>query len=370
MPERTKFRDSALRAVAIIGLIAILVLGAWGIIQIVVGLPDFFSGFGNSSTPRAQTSAEHVTVSAPTLVTSGQPFTLSWAHTNASGNYSFTFSYACADGLSFAAPVPTGQYQQVPCNTPFNYTNASGNVQLIPVLSNQTKQTNTSITVSATRLSDNTVSASGSTTLTVLPQASAKPAQPAASDTTATQTTPRPTSTYTPSGRTSNLYGTPDLSVRVLSAQPVAGRYSVQFEVSNVGTNVAPYGWEFSAQLPLNPPYTFVSQAQQKLYPGDKIVYTLGFDMPTNSTQPYNYSYPYAPTNCGYNQNYTYDGYYNYPTGYGYSCTNPNPYQYPNYYGNAYPFYGANTFSITVDSQNLLNDYNRGNNTASVTLGY
>ena len=80
MPEKTTFRDSALRAVAIIGLIAILVLGAWGIIQLVVGLPDFFSNFGGSPA-MTTSSAEQIAVNPPALVTSAQPFTLAWVHT-------------------------------------------------------------------------------------------------------------------------------------------------------------------------------------------------------------------------------------------------------------------------------------------------
>ena len=307
-------RDALLRAVAIIGLIAILVLGAWGIIQLVVGLPDFFARF-SSSTPRTTTtsSAEQIVITAPSIVTSGQPFTLAWQRKGGSGAVSYMFSYSCVEGLSFAVPTPAGKYQQVPCNTPFNYTNATQNVDLIALLPNgATKQVQAAITVTATRLSDNTTTATASSTLTILPAKSAQPA------TTPPNTNTRPssssTSHYTASGRTTNLYGNPDLAVRIISARPVGSRYSVQFEVSNVGTNVTPYGWEFTASLPLTPSYTFVSQSQQKLYPGDRIVYTLGFDAPT-----YNY-------------------YYN------------------------------NTFSVTADPQYLVNDANRSNNTASVSI--
>ena len=373
MPEKTTFRDSALRAVAIIGLIAILVLGAWGIIQLVVGLPDFFSNFGGS--PSASQSGEQIKVNPPALVTSGQPFTLAWVHTGGSGNYSFAISYSCAANLMFAAPVPTGQYQQVPCNTPFNYTNATGNVQLVAVLaSGATQQVNTTITVVATRLSDNKITSTGSSTITVLPTKSAT------TPTTSTpKPTPKPASAYTPSGHTSNLYGNADLAVHILSAQPINGRYQIQFQISNVGTNVTPSGWTFQAQLPLSPTYTYQSLAQQKLYPGDKIVYTLGFDMSnmgnayTYNANQYSTSYPYS--NCSVSQNYTYNGYTNYPTDPTYNCNTASAYSaYPNYYSNV-PNYYANTpsyygsqFSITVDPQYLVNDSNRGNNTASVTL--
>ncbi len=366
MSEKTSFKDSALRAVAIIGLIAILVLGAWGIIQLVVGLPDFFNNIGQGTSSKTTTSSsEQVVLSAPSVVTAAQPFTLSWAHKNASGNYGFAISYSCASGLMIAAPVPTGQMQLVPCGTPFNFTNAKDTVQLIPVLPNNVvqKQVTTTFTVVANRLSDGAVTSTGSSSsVTVVPAG-----HTATTGTTATTPTPTPTPTatptptpsapvaaYTPSGRTTNLYGAPDLSTRILTITPVGSRVSVRFEVSNTGTNVAEYGWEFNAQLPLNPTYTYVSKPQQKLYPGDRIVYTLGFDAPNSQGANWNNSNSY--TNCNYSQGYS--------NTYGYVQT-PNQGCTSGGYTS-----GSNVFSVTADPQNLVLDPNRENNTASASLTY
>ncbi len=309
-------RDALLRAIATIGLVAILVLGAWGIIQIVMGLPSFFERFSSGATPPPTTSSsEQILITAPSVVTSGQPFTLAWERRGGSAPVSYSFSYACTSSVVFAAPTPAGKYQQVPCNTSFNYTNATQAVDLIALLpTNATKQAQTILIVKATRLSDDTITTSASSTLTVLPAKSAPAASNTNQNRSTSSATSGATSRYTASGRTTNLYGNPDLVARIISARPVGDRYSVQFEISNVGTNVTPYGWEFTANLPLTPSYTFSSHPQQKLYPGDKIVYTIGFDAPT-----YNY-------------------YYN------------------------------NTFSITADPQGLINDANRSNNTASVSI--
>ena len=363
MSEKTGFRDSALRAVAIIGLIAILVLGAWGIIQLVLGLPDFFNNLGGGTSTNKPAAAEQVVISAPSIVTAAQPFTLSWAHQNASGNYGFAISYSCASGLMIAAPIPTGQMQLVPCGTPFNFTNAKDSVQLIPVLPNNAtqKQVTTTFTVVANRLSDGLVTATGSSSVvTVLPQrnttGSVTPAPtPAPASTPTPVPTPapvvtptptpapsQPSASYTPSGRTTNLYGNPDLATRILSVTPMGARVSVKFEVTNLGTNVAPYGWEFQAQLPLNPVYTYVSHAQQKLYPGDKIVYTLGFDAPNSPAANWNGS----NQNCGYVITQQWQG------------VNPNCNR------------GNTVFSVTADPQNLVIDGNRGNNTATAQLSY
>ncbi len=288
LPYMTGFKDSLLRAIAVIGLIAILVLGAWGIIQLVIGLPGFFANFGFNASPSSffTSSTEKVAVTAPDSVTSDQPFTLSWIHTNGSGNYGYAISYACATGLTFAAPVPTGQMQIVPCNTPFNFTNATKTMQLIPVLHTKGSVT-TSFSIIANRLVDGTITAS-STSKSVTVNSAAQAA-------TATQTTARsataayPTTTYTASGHTSNLYGSAALVVHVISITPtIDGRYVARFSIQNIGTNLAPAGWTFSAVLPTNPTYTFLSHAQQKMYPGDEIVYTLGFNIPaTSCANPY-----------------------------------------------------------------------------------
>ena len=292
MSETSGFKDSLLRAIAVIGLIAILVLGAWGIIQLVVGLPDFFSNFGFSvPSSLVSNSGEHLVVTAPKNATSDQAVTLSWTHTGGSGNYSYAISYACATGLSFAAPVPTGQMQIVPCNTPFNFTNATKTIQLIPVLHTASAVT-TSFTVLADRLTDGKITTtSTSTTMTVSPGATTQVAAPA---TTQSTTATSPATTYTASGHTSNLYGSADLSVTLISVTPSNGRYYAQFSIQNSGTNVAPAGWHFNAVLPTAPTYTFVSEPQRKLYPGDEIVYTLGFDIPAPAySDTYN---PYTNT--------------------------------------------------------------------------
>lgn len=326
----TTFKDRSLQALAILGLIAILLIGAWGIIQIAFALPEFIS---NTKAPSiTKTTGEKLNISLPSTATSGKPLTVAWQHTGGSANYSYAVVYSCADGLTMKAPVPTGAAQAVPCNTPFNFTNASANLTVTPTLAG-TKQVQTTITVLSNNLATGAVTAGASSTVTILPAASAAPTTATKPSTSYSSGTG---STYVASGHRSNLYGLPDLSVQILPAtSPVNGRYSVQFVISNVGTNVVHSGWTFSASLPLSPAYTYQSPAQQALYPGDKIVYTLGFDTTSNQGCA-NYAYPYT-------------GAYNTP------C--------------AYPSYGSsNTFSVTADPQGLLSETSRGNNTAAIAL--
>lgn len=286
MATTTTFRENALRIIAVIGLIAILLLGAWGIILLAFNLPTFFSNFGRTK--------ETLTVSVPAQTTSDKPFTLSWKHAGREGEYSYSASYSCAEGLAFAAPVPTGAYQLVKCDTPFNYIGAATSTPLIPVLKAGQSKATTTITVAGTRLSDGAVmvKATGMTTVNASTTAAAGPTYTGAATTTkpATTTTKpttstKPSTTYVPSGRTQNLYGAADLSVQITTAptQASAGaRVSLQFVITNSGTNVAPAGWSFNAVLPYTPVYVYPSGGQQMLYPGDKIVYTLGYDVVPN----------------------------------------------------------------------------------------
>lgn len=366
---QTTFKDRSLRAIAILGLIALLLLGAWGIIQIAFTLYGFLGNSTPSSTPAAQTQkTEQVTATLPAVVQSGTPFTLSFTHQNASGNYAYQFSYSCASGLSVQAPVPTGSAQTVPCNTPFNYTGATAQVQLTATVTGNAPVA-TTFTVAAKNLATNAITASANANTQVQPAAK----QNTVSNTSASS---KPASTYVPAKTTARtLYGSPDLSVTMGQVTNYGGRYSVQFTIQNVGTNVAPYGWTFNATLPASPTYTYTSNPQQALNPGDRIVYTLGFSMPQSA---YSYSYPsYGnvnngyPANCGYTTNYTYNGVYTYP-GVSYTC-NPNAtnYSYNTYntYGgyNSYT-YSSNVVTVTVDPNRYLLESSEFNNTASAAV--
>jgi hypothetical protein len=368
----TTFKDRALRAIAILGLIALLLLGAWGIIQIAFTLYGFLGNGAPSSTPAAQTEkTEQVTVSLPQAVQSGTPFTLSFTHQNGSGNYAYQFSYSCANGLTVQAPVPSGSMQTVPCNTPFNYTNATSQVQLVAT-ANGTAPIATTFTVAAKSLANNAITASANANINVVPAQGTKPATPTPAP---KPTTTKPTTSYVPAKTTARtLYGSPDLAVTMGAITNSGGRYSVQFTIQNVGTNVAASGWTFRAALPTSPAYTYSSNPQQALNPGDKVVYNLGFSMNQNT---YSYGYqnsytnnPYSyPANCGYTSNYTYNGVYNYPSGASYTCnTNNYGYQYNNSYNSYTTYSGSNVVTVTVDPTYSLVESSKGNNTASATV--
>ena len=370
--EKNAFRDNAMRVVAIIGLIAILLLGAWGIIQLAFYIPTLFSG-SSSRTPSSVVPTESISVSANSPVTSGDTLTVSWRGVGASSARGYTVSYSCVDGLSIKAPTPSGKTQEVPCDTPFNFTGANSSMALTPTLAGP-KQVSVTFTVTAVDLADNKVTATGRAQSTVLPK-NTTPAKPVATKTTTAK------ATYTAAPRVA-LHGYADLAVRVLSVTPAGNRSTVQFEVSNIGTNVAPYGWSFNALLPIaqnsytNQPYSYPSGAQRALNPSDKIVYTLTFDSgaynnnqvcaqqyPNNCYPSYYNNAYYTGTNC-----YLYDGRANYPA----PCTsNTHPYPYlpartSGYTDTSYNTnYGNRAMTIQVDPYNQVAESNEVNNTAT-----
>ena len=298
MEQNTGFKEMFLRLVAIVGLIAVLILGAWGIILLAFNLVGLFSG------------------------------TVHWSDI-------------------FSHPTTTTT-QEVATTT-----------QQVVVVQ----------------------PANGNTT-------TSKPAT----------TSGATTAVYTAAPRTTQLYGLADLAVTITSVtslSSVQGRTVVSFTVSNVGTNMAPAGWSFNALLPYQgSTYTYQSQTQQALYPGDSIAYTLTYDnagynnnynynnqvcsqqYPYTCTYNYSNQYPYNTYNTQPQTCYTYNGYQNIPgpcldsngnTIYNYNTGYNNQYPYNtnyNYYNtNSYGYSG--TVTITVDPQHWVAETNEYNNTAS-----
>ena len=195
--ESRNYRDTLLRGIALLGLILILVLGAWGIIVLAFNVPNFLSSAGTTIANLFERDRE--------------------------------------DGDTIEVPV---------------------------------------------------VSTSTST------EAPRQTASVASTGSTKTASSPKTTSSYSyapASQPVAQLYGYADLATRIVSVVPQGSRYSFVFEISNVGSNIASYGWSFTAELPLDPTYTYNSGPQQALRPGDKIVYTLGFDMPYGGYYGYDY---------------------------------------------------------------------------------
>ena len=358
MTSKNTFKEHVLRVVAVVGLIAVLLLGAWGIIQLAFFIPTFLTNLAGGVTPVPAVS-EKLVVTLPTAVTSGQTLTLSWSHTGGNGEYSYSASYSCVSGISIKAALPTGVLESVPCSTPFNYTAATSKLPLV-VSNTGSASASVAFTVSATKLSSGAVTSTGSaSTVVSAPEKAATPAKktPAKS--------PAATKYVASAQPRAVLYGYPDLQVRILSnlgTVRAGSQVSLQFVVENVGTNVAPKNWAFTASLPYSPVYTYQSQGQQALYPGDKIVYTLGYAATPANNQVCTMQYP--------NYNCPAAGYTDPAAGWNYG-TDPNAWMYggtynPNYNQN-YGYGQTSTASVSVDPMNYVSELNESNNYAAIS---
>lgn len=110
----------------------------------------------------------------------------------------------------------------------------------------------------------------------------------------ATNAGPKTTTTINAGGAsTAPLYGQPDLAVTITqtgfltgnstddfvagTSVPRGDNAAVKFSVTNVGTNISGT-WTFKATLPTSNTFTYNSNPQQSLRPGEHIEYTLGFN--------------------------------------------------------------------------------------------
>lgn len=296
---------SIVRVLGIVGLIALLILGAWGIILIAVHIPAVLATIGSvitapfsghRTTPPVATTTpssivETLSVTSPqAAVASGSVFNVSWNHVHTGTDaYSYALAYSCASGLSLQAPLPTGSYQSVTCGTRFNYTNAQNGMPLKATYSG-TGTATTQLTVYAVKLSTGSTTAAGMAPITVQGTGSSAATPP---KTTTPYTTGYPSKGYS----TGYTVGYPDLAVTIVYSGPG----EAQFRIQNVGGATVPAGWIFTANIPGQSPYT--SAPQRTLTPGSGIVNTLTWTLPYGygnpngyGNQTYGYSGPFSVT--------------------------------------------------------------------------
>jgi hypothetical protein len=330
------YKSAFLKAAAALGFIAVLIFGAWGVLQVARLVPSIGSALSTAAVSLSSifVPAEHLTIVMDSAnVTSGEPFVVSWKHEGKRGDGTYTVTFVCRDGLSMQTLAENGVYQNVVCNVPFNLTNASSEIKLIAYSTNA-KFLDVPLSLQFTRLSDGKVTATTQTALTVMND------KAVASDTTGTPTTqpavvtpaPKPVvkpvvhkpvvpvtntyTTYTTNVRVSDPNGHPDLAVTILNSgyiDPITNVYTpssfihrgdhgaVRFTVTNSGTKAVD-NWNFNAVLPTFPMHIYSSDMQPALGPGDSMEYTIGFDMVDNSTTQGVFTVNVDPANSIWNE--------------------------------------------------------------------
>ncbi len=301
--DRNKAKELGAKMLAAIGIIAVLVFFAFGAIRAGTSLPEVFSRLTAAAASLSSifTPADRLTAQAPESVRSGEAFELSWSRRHA-GAGTYTISYACGENTSVTAENAVGVFENTFCDTPFNFGGATSSARLIATT--RVAEATLPITVAFTpenaserAFSDSVNVAVKNPSATNMETETAAATSTAASD--AAQTPVRKAgekenTTYViGDGRVPHSADIrPDLAVVILAVGAVnrttneftatsSIRYSergaVRFSVENRGGK-ASGPWLFAAVLPTVPLYTFNSELQRSLNPGDHIEFTLGFD--------------------------------------------------------------------------------------------
>jgi len=315
-------KTSILKSLAVVGFISIIILLAWLSVQAVRVAPSAFSSLASlaeSIYQRQATPTETEIGTSPLIVTSslktvdaGKPIEINWGETKTPG--SFTFSYACAEGVAIDINNVEG-VRSIACDTNYNIGDVTS--LSLTVDSEKARYADVSYTVSFLRTNDTSPYATGEASFSVVnikiaDLATKEDTTPATQPPTGTTETtseavtvttdntniatvasakkiPRPQTyeqEYVYTIPTSDPNGRVDLSPRFLgigkivsntffAGQAKAGEAgALQFEVKNYGTKTSD-DWSFTISLPGG--QTYESKTQSPLKPNERAVITIGY---------------------------------------------------------------------------------------------
>lgn len=282
-----------MRLLAVIGLVSILAIAAWLIVQGVRLLPQSGDGLVAAVTSLFKGEVEEslVFTRSSTTYTHGDQTTFSWTYVSENPTTDYTFAYTCAEGLSFSV-FQDAAWSDLACDTPLTLTAPS--ITVTPTATHA-RFTDVTLSVRAGTLS-------AKQTITVINSAIAAAALPSDAPTvvgepvTTQPVRPAP-QPVTPAAAPRPTVRTPaDLAVHITGTgvlADVAGKdtffpidpipsdrtAAVTFTVTNVGGTMSD-SWSFVANLPIegDVDYRYASPVQAPLEPGAQVEFMLGFD--------------------------------------------------------------------------------------------
>jgi hypothetical protein len=314
-PKNFKHKDITLKVLSVVGGIAVVAGIVWVGVRGLTLFPNIGTLLAN-----AVASVESIFIPAERIVVAtvdsqivvNEPFTLTWDHREKKDDGSYTLSYECRDNL-FLARRANGTQTTLFCNTQIPILENEKEISLIAI-GTVDGFTELPVAVAFKRNNQPIASLRGEATLlvqdTYLDTATSTDADiltPTSTSSTPSTSSPQPhTPTVTVPIVTppfSNPNGKADLAVRVLGYGlvdkttgvftarteipqdiPSGKRAAIKFEIVNLGTKETG-SWKFEAELPTSPAFTYTSNNQQSLFPGDKIQYTIGFDSVRDANQ-------------------------------------------------------------------------------------
>lgn len=294
--------ESAINIFAMIGFVAILIIGLWSTIFLFDKGVEIIGSAGSSSfAPFSALLGNSMSVSTDTdTVYSDTPVTLHINTTITKGD-TLTLTYPCRSGVFLKISPSKDSSYAIPCNAPFALSTDSLDPVITPVAGSDTSL-ELPITIQKTRNKD---VHSDSVTLAIQSgtQNDTETTQPAAEEQTPTEVTPTQTqSVKTETSLTETLAVVTkdtkaDLQIRLISIGTIQknGQFkttntfttkdtgSIIFEVTNSGTATAS-AWNFSAVLPTGSGYLYTSGTQKDLEPGAKTTLSMQFDQMTSGS--------------------------------------------------------------------------------------
>lgn len=313
-------KDSLTKTFAIVGFIVLVIFAVWLAVKIVTFIPSAFSSLASlADSVYNYDKTETITVNNENNVyNAAEAFTLSWGAMRRPGTY--TFSYACTDGVSVDTKDAEGKIVALTCgealalgestslevlvsseknrftDVPYTITyTKNGASETSSMITRDLTLVNVAIPATGALVTNTTKPAPTETEsgekgeTMVKPTVASKPvAKPTVKPTTYVAPKPVTTTKTVYTIPVSNPNGTIDLVVTYLGSGTISGSTfvklpsidtdkngAIQFEVKNVGTKTAD-SWSYEANLPADIDYT--SGAQKALKPNERAIITLGFE--------------------------------------------------------------------------------------------
>lgn len=292
-------RGIAMNIFAVLGFVAILLAGLWATIQLVKQLPNITSGFNipTITMPIFGDKDRLAIVENDGVLRSGESAKITWTlgqkEREAQGSI-ITLSYACKPGMYLrVANMSMTEYRAIPCNAPYNIPASQAEISIIPILTDiETGEILYSLTYTTITGESQSVNGilkiSNEGELAQVVDTEKKEEVETVKEEGAVVTTD--TIVQAPVQKTtvirklvpvrkSDPNGLPDLAIKILEVGAVRadGKVPVRFEIANIGTRLVS-NWTLTANLPTDPTYTYVSDAQGILYAGERAEMVLTFD--------------------------------------------------------------------------------------------
>lgn len=306
-------KEVAIKTLALIGLVAIVVVALWALIQAVRFAPVAFTSLASIADSLYNQEERLVVDANKNVVNAGEPLYITWSDVERAGTYSFT--YECVDGVSAEARNQSGDIVSLSCDTPFELNSDTFELEMI-FESEKSRFVDVPYSVTFNREGEDDATHRDGGLMTVVNAAIAQSQEveeanddDPADDTTedaddettdsavagaqapttggTTRTIPVTTTSYP----VSDPNGDVDLVVTYLGLGSLDSdneftprgeldndrRGAVRFEVKNIGTKTSDT-WTIEAELPTSPGTTYDSPTQEELRPNERSVVTIGFD--------------------------------------------------------------------------------------------